>query len=332
MKWEIATTQAEFKKPWKISGAEVSSKQIIYVTVTKGEFKGYGEVTYGSKENIDIETLKRDLEEFSYIYKDNNVPQFSDMSRLLEDVDFECKRIRFAIEAAFIDYLSKATEIPSWRIIGTNTVKSVNSFSSLSIFSSTEEGNELLKSATKAEMYKLKISRDTFNSQLEFINGLEIPFCLDANESWGSDVDIFLEDMKKIKNSKILFIEQPLEKMCLDGYRKLKVESTIDIFLDETVQDHKHLNVFVDLCHGVVIKAPKSLSVMRVVSQMDQAKKLGLKTMLGCMVESEVGIASLFTVAYGFDYYDFDGFTKIKSNENAKVFWDNGKVVLASMN
>jgi glutamate racemase len=332
MKWEIDTTQADFVKPWKISGAEVSSKKIIYVKATKGDYTGVGEVTYGSKEEIDIDILKNDLENFSYIYKDNTVAQFNEMARLLEEVDFECKRIRFAIEAAFLDYLAKATEIPPWRIIGTNTIKSVNSFSSISLFDTTDEGKQLLEDASSAQMYKLKISKETFDSQLELINNMDVPFCLDANESWEADAEGFLAAVGKITNDKILFIEQPLEKMCLDGYRKLKNESKIDIFLDETVQDHKHLNVFVELCHGIVLKAPKSLSIMRVVSQMDQAKKLGLKTMLGCMVESDVGIASLFSVAYGFDYYDFDGFTKLKSDVNDKVFWDNGKVVLASMN
>lgn len=332
MKWEIDTTQADFVKPWKISGAEVSSKKIIYVKATKGDYTGVGEVTYGSKEELDIDVLKKDLEDFSYIYKDNTVAQFNEMARLLEEVDFECKRIRFAIEAAFLDYLAKATEIPPWRIIGTNTIKSVNSFSSISLFDTTDEGKQLLEDASSAQMYKLKISKETFDSQLELINNMDVPFCLDANESWEADVDGFLSAVGKITNDKILFIEQPLEKMCIDGYRKLKNESKIDIFLDETVQDHKHLNVFVELCHGIVLKAPKSLSIMRVVSQMDQAKKLGLKTMLGCMVESDVGIASLFSVAYGFDYYDFDGFTKLKSDVNDKVFWDNGKVVLASMN
>ena len=332
MKWEIATIQSELVGPWKICGSEVNSKEIIYIKATKGEFTGVGEVTYGSKETMDIETLKQDLENFSYAYKDVHVAQFNEMARFLETIDFECKRIRFAIEAAFLDYLAKATEIPPWRIIGTNTIKSVNSFSSISLFESSEEGKDLMESASKAEMYKLKISKDTFSSQLDFINQLTIPFCLDANESWGSDVDGVLSAFKQITNDKVLFVEQPLERMCLEGYRRLKKESNIEIFLDETVQDHKHLNVFVDLCHGIVIKAPKSLSVMRVVSQMDQAKKLGLKTMLGCMVESNVGIATLFSVAYGFDYYDFDGFTKLKTDDSDRVFWDNGKVVLSSMN
>lgn len=332
MKWEIATTKLELVKPWKISGAEISSKEVFYVKATKGDITGCGEITYGSKEVLDLEELHRDLEQLEYAYKDATVAQFSEMSRLLDEVDFECKRIRYAIEAAFLDYLSKATEIPPWRILGTNTVKSVNSFSSLGLFNSTEEGIQFFKEATPAEMYKIKVSKETFAGQLDFINSLEKPFCLDANESWGNDVDSFLEVLKQITNEKLLFVEQPLERMCLEGYRRLKAETEIDIFLDETIQDHKHLSVFVELCDGIVLKAPKSLSLMRIVMQMDQARKLGLKTMLGCMVESDIGIASLFSVAYGFDYYDFDGFTKIKTDEESRVFWDNGKVVLASMN
>lgn len=332
MKWELEVKESKLNRPWKISGAEITSKKIIYIKLTNGDHIGLGEIGYGSKENLDIDELQRDLENFTYIYKDASVAQFSELARLLDTVDFDCPRIRFAIEAAFLDYLVSATEITPWRIIGTNMIKSVPSVCSLPLFNSVEEGNELLNSSPDSEIYKLKVSKETMAKQIEFINQCDKKLILDGNESWGNDVDDLIFYLQQIEVGKVLFIEEPLAKNSLDQYRRLKDESPIDIFLDETIRDHKHINVFQELCHGIVLKGCKSNSLMRVVMQMSQAKKIGLKTMLGCMVESTIGISTLFAVAYGFDYYDFDGFTKLEEEENPRVFWDKGKVVLANMN
>lgn len=332
MNWEIETKKIDFIRPWKISGANVVSKDIYLVKFSVGDYFGYGEISYGSKENVSLDSLKADLESFSYEYRDTRVAQFSDLTRLLDKCSFEEPRIRFAIESAFIDYLAAATEISPWKILGTNTVKSVDSVHSLPLFDSIEEGNELITEVHDNAICKLKISKETFPAQLEFIKSSNRPFILDANESWGKDINGILEVISQLDEKQILFIEQPLDKFAINEYRELKKQTKINIFLDETVQDHRHLETFTDLCHGIVLKSSKSCSLMRLVSQMSAAKKLGLKTMLGCMVESTVGIASLFNVAYGFDYYDFDGFTKLNPDGIGRVFWDQGKVCLSSMN
>jgi len=332
MKWEIDTLSANLKSAWKINGAEVSNKQIFLVRFTNGKYEGVGEVSYSSKEEVSRSVLEADLDSFSYAYKDANISQFTDLTKLLDTLEFEVEQLRFAVESAFLDYLSEATEITKWRILGTNTISSIQSMSSIGLFSSTEEGEALLAENANSNTLKVKISKETFDGQVEFINRCDKNIVLDANEAWGEDLDGLVESLKKIELGKVLFIEQPLGRYNVVGHRKLKELGIVKIFLDESISDHKHLNAFVDICDGVVLKSSKSKSIPRILSQLTQARNLGLKTMLGCMVESSVGIASLFPVAYGFDYYDFDGFTKIKEEKFHKVFWDNGKVVLSGMN
>ncbi|EQC45549.1 enolase C-terminal domain-like protein [Bacteriovorax sp. Seq25_V] len=332
MKWEIDTLSAKLKTTWKIAGAEVKQKQIFLVKFTNGKYEGLGEVSYSSKEEISRASLEADLDTFSYAYKDANVSQFSDLTRLLDGLEFEVEQLRFAIEAAFLDYLSEATEISKWRILGTNTISSIQSMASIGLFSSTAEGEKLLAENAQSNILKVKISKETFNEQVDFINSCDKKIVLDANESWGSDLDSFVESIKKLDLTKILLVEQPFGRYNVQEHQKLKELGLIQVFLDESIADHKHLNAFLDICDGVVLKSAKSKSIPRILSQLTQARNLGLKTMLGCMVESSVGIASLFSVAYGFDYYDFDGFTKIEVDKYDRVFWDNGKVVLSGMN
>ncbi len=332
MKWEIKSVPKKLNQTWKISGAEVESKDFLYVSLSKGKYLGRGEVSYSSKEVFDFDELRICLQDVEAIVEDRAIASFSEFANTMDSIDFPLLGLRFAVEAAFIDYLHQATEIEPWRIIGTNTIKSLTSFCSIPLFESTAEARELVSSHEKAYSYKLKISKNTFHKQIDFINEFDKPMILDGNESWGSDVDGFLECLKQLDPHKILFIEQPLEKYQIEGYKKLKELSAIPIFLDESIQDHTHMDNFVDLCHGVVIKAPKAGSHMKVVSQMSAAKKAGLKTMLGCMLETDIGISSLFSVADGFDYYDLDGFTKLSVDPNSRVFWENGKVSLSHMN
>ncbi len=332
MKWEIKAVNKKLLQPWHISGAEVVDKDFYMVNLHKGNFIGRGEVSYSSKENVDFEDLKISLAEVESMVEDRAIASFSEFANALESIEFLPNGLRFAVEAAFIDYLHQATEIEPWKIIGTNTIKSLSSFSSLPIFKSTKEGQDLLDSHVHAFSYKLKISKETLVSQLEFINSIDKPIILDANESWGSDVDGFIKALENLDDKKVLFIEQPLSKHQIDGYKKLKEYTCIPIFLDESVQDHTHMDSFSDLCHGVVLKASKAGSHMKLVTQMTSARKAGLKTMLGCMLETDVGIASLFTIADNFDYYDLDGFTKLEPDNDARVFWENGKVSLSNMN
>ncbi|WP_412463118.1 enolase C-terminal domain-like protein [Halobacteriovorax sp. RT-2-6] len=332
MEWAIDTRLVNLNKPWKISGAEVLAKEIIYVTLKNGEYKGVGEISYGSKENICVEDLKQELERFASDYENAGIVQYNELTQYLDQYDFYIPRLRLGVETAFLDYLVKATELSPWKILGTNTVKSVDSLDSFPVFETIEEGRKLLDDADTNGVIKLKITHETFPVQVQLINESKRVFVLDANESYGSNLELLLEHLAMIEDENVLFIEQPLYRNEFDLYKELKEKSPIDVFLDEGIEDHRFLDPFKDLCHGVVLKTSKANGLMKTFSQLQQAKKLGLKTMLGCMVESTVGIASLFNIAYGFDYFDFDGFTKLKDDSGPHVIWEKGKVILSNMN
>lgn len=332
MEWAIDTQLVNLTRPWKISGAEVLAKNIIYVTLKNGEYKGIGEISYGSKEDIDLDELRHELDVFANEYENQGVVQYNELTQFLDQYDFITPRLRLGVENAFLDYLVNATELSPWKILGTNSVSSVDSIESLPVFDSLEEGLKLVNEAATEGILKLKITHETFKNQVELINNSNRLFVLDANESYGSELDLLLEHLSLIKNKNVLFIEQPLHRTEYDLYKKLKPLSPIDIFLDEGIEDHRFLDHFKDVCHGVVLKTSKANGLMKTFSQLQQAKKLGLKTMLGCMVESSVGIASLFNIAYGFDYFDFDGFTKLEGELKPRVIWENGKVFLSNMN
>ena len=65
---------------------------------------------------------------------------------------------------------------------------------------------------------------------------------------------------------------------------------------------------------------------MKAIKQLRQAKILGLKTMLGCMVETSLGISSALNISGGVDFFDLDGCLLIKDEPYKLISEENGKV------
>ena len=64
----------------------------------------------------------------------------------------------------------------------------------------------------------------------------------------------------------------------------------------------------------------------------DVARENGLKVMLGCMVETSVGITSASHLAGEVDFVDLDGNLLIKNDPYSGVLVNNGRLVLQKGN
>ena len=77
---------------------------------------------------------------------------------------------------------------------------------------------------------------------------------------------------------------------------------------------------------GVNIKIMKSGGLLCAVSQMQTARDLGLKVMLGCMVESSLGISYALALSSLGDYFDLDGFLFLKEDPFSLVEEKGGEL------
>ena len=63
------------------------------------------------------------------------------------------------------------------------------------------------------------------------------------------------------------------------------------------------------------------------MNQIREARALGFKTMLGCMIESSLGISSAMVIGHGVDFYDLDGFLHLKKDPFDHVFLEKGHLL-----
>ena len=88
---------------------------------------------------------------------------------------------------------------------------------------------------------------------------------------------------------------------------RLKAQSPIPIYVDEDVHTLKDVGAAAQRAHGVNLKLAKSGGLREAIRMAHAARALDLGVMLGCMVESSLGIAAAVQMASLCDHVDLDG-------------------------
>jgi L-Ala-D/L-Glu epimerase / N-acetyl-D-glutamate racemase len=130
----------------------------------------------------------------------------------------------------------------------------------------------------------------------------DLPLQCDVNEAWALDEALdYLPRMATLQ-----YCEQPLPAADPGG-PELKRRSPVPIFVDEDCHGLADVAACAERAHGINIKLAKSGGIREAVRMVHAARALGLGVMLGCMVESGLGIAPGAHIASLMDHVDLDG-------------------------
>jgi L-alanine-DL-glutamate epimerase-like enolase superfamily enzyme len=129
----------------------------------------------------------------------------------------------------------------------------------------------------------------------------ELPLQCDVNEAWTLD-----EALDYLPRMALEYCEQPLAAGDPGG-PELKRRSPVPIYVDEDCHTLADVAACAERAHGINIKLAKSGGIREAVRMVHAARALGLGVMLGCMVESGLGIAAGAHIASLMDHVDLDG-------------------------
>src|SRR5205823_1415433 len=129
----------------------------------------------------------------------------------------------------------------------------------------------------------------------------DLPLQADVNEYWTLD-----EALELLPQMGLEYCEQPLPAGDPGG-PELKRRSPVPVYVDEDCHTLADVAPCAERAHGITIKLAKSGGIHEAVRMAHAARALGLGVMLGCMVESGLGIAPAAHIASLCDHVDLDG-------------------------
>jgi L-alanine-DL-glutamate epimerase-like enolase superfamily enzyme len=132
----------------------------------------------------------------------------------------------------------------------------------------------------------------------------ELPLRVDVNEWWS--LDEALDALPRLAELGVEYCEQPL-RAGDEGGQVLRRRSPIPVYVDEDCHTLADVAGCARIAHGINIKLAKSGGIREALRMAHAARALGLKVMVGCMIESGLGIAAGCCVAPLCDDVDLDG-------------------------
>jgi L-alanine-DL-glutamate epimerase-like enolase superfamily enzyme len=212
---------------------------------------------------------------------------------------------RSALIGMVLNYLSGESGRYPWEILSLATPVGIKSSSTVAL----DDPDAMIKAIKESEYPIVKVKLGTTNDTkvidaFSAITDKEIR--VDANGGWSCAQ---AEEMiYHLARSGVRIIEQPTECKNVADWPHLKGKHTdVVLLIDEgvgTIEDYEQVSKFVD---GVNIKMEKSGGILEAINIATKAHEDQKKVMLGCMVESSIGIAQSVYMSSLADYIDLDG-------------------------
>jgi L-alanine-DL-glutamate epimerase-like enolase superfamily enzyme len=213
---------------------------------------------------------------------------------------------RAALDAALHDLQGKLLGVPVWKLLGLPRTGPPTSWT-VWLGDPDDMARRAERAAPRFRRLKLKLGgADGLDvERVRAVRGVtQLPLQVDVNEYWS--LDEALEALPQLAELGVAYCEQPLRAGDAGG-ATLKARSPLPIYVDEDCHRLGDVAGCAEIAHGINIKLAKSGGIREAVRMAHAARALGLGVMLGCMVESGLGIAAGCVVAPLCDHVDLDG-------------------------
>ena len=213
---------------------------------------------------------------------------------------------KVAVSAALHDLVGKRLGVPVWKLWGLDPAAAPVSCFTIGI-DTPEVMREKVREAASYSILKVKVGTPRDEEILRVIRDAapDKTLRVDANTGWTAKEAI--RKLPMLEEFGVEFVEQPLPAGDLEGLRFLRRHARLPIIADESCEVAADVAKLVGVVDGVNIKLAKCGSLREAVRIVHVARAHGMRVMLGCMVESTLGIAAAVQLAPLVDYLDLDG-------------------------
>ena len=322
MKLIVRAYDLKLKHTFRISRKSIDFQPSVIIELQEDGFSGFGEATSNPYYNITIDIIQNDIELIRNIIKNtsNETPEefWLKLSPFLQNNPFAL----CALDNAYNDLYARKKGKKLYELWNYDITH--NPLTNYTIGIGSIENMIAKMKELPWPIYKIKLGTpEDIAIVTELRKHSDAIFRVDANCAWS--VEETLSNAEILKNLNVEFIEQPLKANDWEGQREVFKNSVLPIVADESCITESDVAECYNHFHGVNIKLMKCGGITPGRRMIAEAKKLGLKTMVGCMTESTVGISSIAHLLPELDYVDMDGPLLLAEDIARGVTIKNGK-------
>ncbi len=317
----------KLKHTWTTVMSSSDYRDNLHLTMKRDGITSHGEGAPIPRYKETAETAKKAVDSIRPFLTSADPWKFS---KVLDEVFQKIKgeyAAKAAVDIALMDWIGQKLGIPLYRYFGLDARDAPMTTFSIGI-DTPEITKQKVREAEQYPILKIKVGLDTDEATLEAVRSVsKKPLRVDANEGWKTKEEA-VRKINWLEKQGVEFVEQPMAAHLIDEVRWIRGRVHIPIIADEASLHPADIPKLANAYDGVNVKLMKCGGMLEAYRMIQIAKSLGMKTMLGCMIESSIGVTAAAHLSPLVDYADLDGNLLIANDPYSGVKVENGKLIL----
>ncbi len=298
--WQKITLK--LRNPFRLSYGVSEERQAFWIRLERDE--GWGEGTIPPYYRVDDSEMTAAWQRAS----EKQEPFPDDVEGIAAWVGTDGPApARAALDLALYDRAARMAGQPLYRFLG--LVKPEPRPTSFTIAIDTPEAMAAMaKQVVDYPVIKVKLGSDAEDvRRIAAIREArpDVKLRVDANAGW--TLDEAIRNIHELEKFDLELIEQPLPKDDIPGMGKVQKTTSIPIVADESVQTMQNIE---DLATagvaGINLKLMKTGGLGPTLKMLKRARDLGMRIMLGCMIETSIGATAMAHLGGMAEWLDLD--------------------------
>ena len=314
------------RHPFIIARGGNSEYRTLMVTITDHDrVEGWGEAAATKFYGETLETVQAAIAIYAAVLGDDPFQLEAIEQRLMAALPGNAAA-RVAISAALHDLVGKKLGIPIWKLWGLDRSAAPKSTFTIGIDTPEMIRRKVLE-ASEYPILKVKLGSDDDLAILRTMReATDRELRVDANCGWTPAHAIAM--LPVLEEFGVTVLEQPVVPDDLDGLAKVRQHATIPIIADESCVTSADIPKLVGRVDGINIKLAKCGSLREALRMIAMARAHGMMVMVGCMIESSLGITAAAHLTPLVDIVDLDGAALLRDDPFAGAAIPGGQVTL----
>ncbi|WP_370293680.1 dipeptide epimerase [Deinococcus sp. KSM4-11] len=233
--------------------------------------------------------------------------------------------VKCALEMAALEWCARSVNQPVWRLLGLTPSPIPDSSYTVSLGELPSMRAQAREAVARGySILKVKLGTDRDEAILEALRE-EVPdvtLRVDANAAWTRARARRM--LGVLDAAKVELLEQPLAAADLEGHAELRARAPMPVVADESLHHVSDLLALTRAFDGVNLKLAKLGGPLQALRAVRLARAHGLSVMMGCMIESSLGISAAAHLAGLCDWADLDGALLLAEDPFTGLEWRAG--------